>query len=83
MTPAPTTGNHFFPTTVSFNHKISNDCREHVQRALAVYSFLIRLYNLPEDEFQVVLQELEVRGLTLEGLHDTFYLEFMYGFCYR
>ena len=55
--------------------------RSHARRLIAIFSFVSRLYNLPNEEMDSIEAEMNENGVTLEALHKTFYAEFMQCMC--
>ena len=52
-----------------------------MQRAVAVFCFLVRLYNVDEGRYQAALGKLAATRLTTTKLHEYFYSDFMLCCC--
>ena len=61
--------------------KVFFNYRPHVKRAVALFAFLVRLYNLKNEDYEGVKRKLEENGTSLQELHDTFAKEFELAFC--
>ena len=48
---------------------------------MAVYTFLVRLYNYGDEHMAETEAALEEEGISLEQLHKEFYRHFQLGFC--
>lgn len=75
-----------FPVLVSILAQQESERWEHVQRAVAVFTFLVRLYNVDEGRYREALRKLDltlVRGerLSTMKLHEYFYQDFMFSCC--
>jgi hypothetical protein len=74
--------NGFCTVSVIFSFTFIFFCRTAAKKGLAIYTFLVRLYQYDDDRLEETERALETAGeWSLESLHREFYKGYEDGFC--
>jgi hypothetical protein len=69
------------PSLVSFMADNDDDAWQEARRAFAIFCFIVRAYNLSDEELQAIEERLRQHNTSFERLHEKFYKAFEEGFC--